>query len=139
VQIHLGCQETLGREKYVFRRNVGLKLKFIIPFFRAIRESREQGISDPDEIYLIHAGLGIAWAGVLVFDSVVFGMTLYKFIILPRANRVSIMDILLRDGERYHRWKLLFCLNLKIFQGQSTLGMLRFSFLIPSQMNAYTG
>ena len=33
------------------------------------------------------------------FDSIVFGMTLYKSIVLPRPNRVGIVDILFRDGE----------------------------------------
>jgi len=49
----------------------------------------------------MHTGLGVAWVGSFVFDSLVFGMTLFKFIILPRPNRVNIMDILFRDGELY--------------------------------------
>jgi hypothetical protein len=43
--------------------------------------------------------MAAAWAGMLVFDSLVFGMTLYKSIVLPRPNGVNILDILLRDGE----------------------------------------
>ena len=89
-------------------------------------------------IYSLHAGFGVAWAGVLVFDSLVFGMTLYKFIILPRPNRVNIMDILFRDGELYLALKLLF-LHLKISKGQSTSGRFHFSFLAFSRMNASTG
>ena len=45
--------------------------------------------------------MAAAWAGMLVFDLLVFCMTLYKSIILPRPNGVNIMDILLRDGELY--------------------------------------
>lgn len=44
---------------------------------------------------------GTAWAGMLVFDSLVFCMTLYQAIILPRPNGVNILDILLRDGAIY--------------------------------------
>ena len=46
-------------------------------------------------------GVGAAWAAMLVFDSLVFSMTLYKSIVLPRPNRMNILDILLRDGELY--------------------------------------
>ena len=50
---------------------------------------------------LTHTGFGAAWAGMLVFDSLVFCMTLYKSIVLPRPNGVNILDILLRDGVLY--------------------------------------
>jgi hypothetical protein len=50
---------------------------------------------------LAHAGTGAAWAGMLVFDSLVFCMTLYKSIVLSRLSGVNILDILLRDGELY--------------------------------------
>ncbi|KIM38074.1 hypothetical protein M413DRAFT_13036 [Hebeloma cylindrosporum] len=40
---------------------------------------------------------GIAWGGMVVFDSIVFGMTLYKSA-FSFPNRVNILDILLRDG-----------------------------------------
>jgi hypothetical protein len=45
------------------------------------------------------SGLGVAWVEMLVFDSLVFCMTLYKSVVLPRPNRVNMMDILFRDGE----------------------------------------
>jgi len=48
-----------------------------------------------------HTGLTVAWTGLLLFDSLVFGMTLYKSIVLLRLNRVDILDIFLRDGELY--------------------------------------
>ena len=52
--------------------------------------------------------MGAAWAGLLVFDTLVFCMTLYKALILPRPDGVNILDILLRDGE--------FCLPSDSFQ-----------------------
>jgi len=52
-------------------------------------------------LYLTHTGVGITWAAMVGFDSLVFGMTLYKSIIPPRPNRGNILDILLRDGEFY--------------------------------------
>ena len=50
---------------------------------------------------LTHTGLGAAWAGMLVFDALVFCMTLYKSIVLPRPIGVNILDPLFRDGELY--------------------------------------
>jgi hypothetical protein len=46
-------------------------------------------------------GLAACWAGMFFFDSLVFCMTLYKSVILPRPNGVNILDILFRDGELY--------------------------------------
>jgi hypothetical protein len=62
---------------------------------------------------LTHTGSGIAWAGLLVFDSLIFGMTLYKSIVLPRPNRVNILDILLRDGELYLSGNSFFLINIQ--------------------------
>ncbi|KIM38067.1 hypothetical protein M413DRAFT_30471 [Hebeloma cylindrosporum] len=45
--------------------------------------------------------LGAAWAGMLIFDSLVFCMTLYKSIVLPRPTGVNILHILFRDGAIY--------------------------------------
>ena len=45
--------------------------------------------------------MGSAWTATLIFDSLVFCMTLYKAIVLPRPNGVNILHILLRDGELY--------------------------------------
>jgi len=45
--------------------------------------------------------LGACWAGMLLFDSLVFCMTLYKSVVLPRPNGVNILDILFRDGVIY--------------------------------------
>jgi hypothetical protein len=53
------------------------------------------------DILTLTPGLGAAWAGMLVFDSLVFCMTLYKSIVLPRQSGVNILHILLRDGELY--------------------------------------
>ena len=48
-----------------------------------------------------HIGLGTTWAGgMVVLDSLVFFMTLYKSsIVIPRPHGGNILDILLRDGE----------------------------------------
>ena len=43
--------------------------------------------------------MGVAFTGVLVFDSFVFCMTLYKSIILSRQKGVKFLDIFVRDGE----------------------------------------
>jgi len=52
---------------------------------------------DHDEIYRPWPpiGFGIAWAELLVFDSLVFGMMLYKSIVrvLPCSNGVNILDV----------------------------------------------
>ena len=45
--------------------------------------------------------MGAVWAGLFVFDLLVFCMTLYKAFVLPRPNGVNIMDIFLRDGKFY--------------------------------------
>ncbi|KAF4616708.1 hypothetical protein D9613_008373 [Agrocybe pediades] len=45
--------------------------------------------------------LGVAWSGMLVFDFVVFGLTLYKSLTIPRTRGVDLLDILLRDGAIY--------------------------------------
>jgi hypothetical protein len=60
----------------------------------------------------VRTGFGAAWAGMLVFDSLVFCMTLYKSIVLPRPNGVNILDILLRDGELYLLRNLFSSFNL---------------------------
>ena len=49
-------------------------------------------------IHLDLTGMAAAWAGMLVLDSIVFGMTLYKSIAFPPLNGLSIVGILLRDG-----------------------------------------
>ncbi|KAJ3509914.1 hypothetical protein NLJ89_g4963 [Agrocybe chaxingu] len=42
-----------------------------------------------------------AWSGMLIFDSLVFGMTLYKSLTLPRLRGVNLISVLLRDGSMY--------------------------------------
>ncbi|KZV68339.1 hypothetical protein PENSPDRAFT_19744 [Peniophora sp. CONT] len=51
--------------------------------------------------------LAIAWSGVLVFDSAVFGLTAYR---TTRIGRGKLTSILLRDGALY--FVVLFCTNL---------------------------
>ena len=43
-------------------------------------------------------GLGAAWGGMLIFDALVFGMTLYKSLTLPRLRGVNLLSVLFRDG-----------------------------------------
>lgn len=40
----------------------------------------------------------MAWGGMLVFDILVFSMTLYKSLTLPRLKGVSLLSVLFRDG-----------------------------------------
>ncbi|VDC07451.1 unnamed protein product [Peniophora sp. CBMAI 1063] len=51
--------------------------------------------------------LAIAWSGVLVFDSAVFGLTAYRTL---RIGKGRLAMILLRDGALY--FVVLFCTNL---------------------------
>ena len=57
---------------------------------------------------LTDTGFAAAWAGMLVFDSLVFLMTLYKSMVLPHPNGLTISDILMRDGELLPRILILF-------------------------------
>jgi hypothetical protein len=66
-------------------------------------------------------GLGAAWAGMLAFDSLVFGMTLYKSVTLARTPGVDLLTILLRDGA--HILQLLNCLRLKILNAMFSLSL----------------
>ncbi len=43
----------------------------------------------------------MAWGGMLVFDVLVFLMTLYKSLTLPRLKGVSLLSVLFRDGMFY--------------------------------------
>ncbi|KAK0444565.1 uncharacterized protein EV420DRAFT_1648856 [Desarmillaria tabescens] len=47
------------------------------------------------------ARLGIAWCGMLVFDIMVFTLTLHKALQLQRAGGVNLLTLLLRDGSVY--------------------------------------
>ena len=76
---------------------------------------------------LTDTGFAAAWAGMLVFDLLVFCMTLYKSIVLPHPNGANIPDILMRDGELLaHTLYLLDLIN--IYKARSTSGGPRFSF-----------
>ncbi|KAK0219841.1 hypothetical protein IW262DRAFT_1460958 [Armillaria fumosa] len=50
---------------------------------------------------LTSTGLGIAWCGMLVFDIMVFTLTLHKALQLQRVGGVSLLTLLLRDGSVY--------------------------------------
>jgi len=51
------------------------------------------------KLTLTYTGFAAAWAGMLVFDLLVFCMTIYKSMLLPRPNGTNILGILIRDGE----------------------------------------
>ena len=74
-----------------------------------------KGICYLDNLWLTLTGtdFAAAWAGMLVFDSLVFCMTLYKSIVLPRPNGANILDILMRDGE------LLACTVILLLSGSN--------------------
>lgn len=40
----------------------------------------------------------MAWLGELVFDTLIFGMTLYKALTLPRVGGIGLLTVLMRDG-----------------------------------------
>ncbi|PPQ78264.1 hypothetical protein CVT25_011723 [Psilocybe cyanescens] len=48
--------------------------------------------SFPSLILHVFKGLGAAWGGMLVFDALVFGMTLYKSLSIPRTRGVSLIS-----------------------------------------------
>jgi hypothetical protein len=43
--------------------------------------------------------LAVAWAGLLVFDTLVFVMTVAKAILVGRSGDQTLIKILLRDGK----------------------------------------
>ncbi|KAJ3563058.1 hypothetical protein NP233_g9186 [Leucocoprinus birnbaumii] len=43
----------------------------------------------------------LAWTGELVFDILVFGMTLYKTLTLPRGGGIGLVSKIMRDGTMY--------------------------------------
>ena len=46
-----------------------------------------------------HTGLALAWGGQLVYDAVVFFLTLYKSILIVRTSHRPLISTLLRDGK----------------------------------------
>ncbi|CAK5277908.1 unnamed protein product [Mycena citricolor] len=50
--------------------------------------------------HTIHSGLAEAWAGMLVFDSMIFVLTLYKALSIE-TRRGDLLTVLVRDGTIY--------------------------------------
>jgi len=50
----------------------------------------------------------LAWTGVLIFDSVIFSLTLYKALTIGRE--IPLLDVIVRDGAMY--FSVLFVVNL---------------------------
>jgi len=59
----------------------------------------------------------LAWTGVLIFDIVIFSLTLYKALTIRRE--IPLLDVMVRDGAMY--FSVLFIVNLV------NILMLRFS------------
>ncbi|ESK87062.1 hypothetical protein Moror_11943 [Moniliophthora roreri MCA 2997] len=55
------------------------------------------------------SGLGLAWAGMLIFDTMIFCLTLYRALSMRRVSR-SLLTILLRDGTVY--FAVMICVSL---------------------------
>ena len=89
VQGHsIGCASNLSRE-IIVRRDAGFNLMSLQ--YNTLSLSSELFVSCAIKgrqhiLTLPRTGFGAAWAGMLVFDSLVFCMTLYKSIVLPRPN-----------------------------------------------------
>lgn len=49
-----------------------------------------------------YPGLGAAWGGLLVFDTLVFVMTVYKSMLLRQASVMDLLTLMLRDGELHN-------------------------------------
>ncbi|KAJ4468700.1 hypothetical protein J3R30DRAFT_1593633 [Lentinula aciculospora] len=45
--------------------------------------------------------LALVWGGMLLFDFLVFSMTLYKALTLQRDGRMTLLSVLIRDGTIY--------------------------------------
>jgi len=44
----------------------------------------------------------MTWIGELVFEFLVFGMTLYKTLTLPRGAGIGLLSRIIRDGMNLH-------------------------------------
>jgi hypothetical protein len=52
--------------------------------------------------FFLPEGLGAAWSGLLLFDTLVFIMTLYKSVSSEWGGNATLFKILLRDGCLYY-------------------------------------
>ncbi|KAI6040475.1 hypothetical protein EDC04DRAFT_3111054 [Pisolithus marmoratus] len=46
-------------------------------------------------------GIAIAWSGQMTFDAVVFVLTLWRTLRVPRLGNRTLLDVFIRDGECY--------------------------------------
>jgi len=56
-------------------------------------------LSRPAVHIAVLAGFAAAWAGLLVFDIIVFGMTVAKAIRVGRMGDRTLIIVLLQDGQ----------------------------------------
>ena len=50
-------------------------------------------------VYLHNTDLTAAWGAMLGFDLIIFSLTLFKALTVPRVGRRSLFDIIIRDGK----------------------------------------
>ncbi|KAF8908526.1 hypothetical protein CPB84DRAFT_1766837 [Gymnopilus junonius] len=101
--VAVGCWAVLGGKKETFP-------DVLIPTGCASSLTRYQATR-----------LGAAWGGLLFFDTLVFGMTLYKAFSFPHAKEITLLTVLLRDGA------VFFCIMVAANLGN----MLTFMFGTP--------
>ena len=71
---------------------------------------------------LIHfnPGYAIAWSGSLVFDALIFGLTVYQALVQHQRTGSSLLGLMLRDGDSQQSFSCL--IPTLITQVQYTLG-----------------
>uniref|UniRef100_A0A8H7XPW1 DUF6533 domain-containing protein n=1 Tax=Psilocybe cubensis TaxID=181762 RepID=A0A8H7XPW1_PSICU len=82
--VAIGCWSILGGKKFPKAPEI------IVPIGCAASLTHYQAVR-----------LGAAWGGMLVFDFIIFGLTLYKSLSIPRTIGVSLISVLMRDGAIY--------------------------------------
>ena len=99
VDPRIGCPTALAYSSYVTYLYVRRVIRLLIGFSQ--QQLYTYALSSSTIIFatlISFAGLGAAWGGMLVFDTMVFTLTLYKAITIRRSS-VSFLTILFRDGK----------------------------------------
>ncbi|KAL5476769.1 hypothetical protein ACEPAI_2955 [Sanghuangporus weigelae] len=101
----LGCHPLIAREEYVFSPPFPLIINDInellgpsvsFPFINI--GGRESNLISLDN----ETGLAAAWGGLLLFDSVIFTLTLVKAIAIWKLGTRRLFHVLVRDGTIYY-------------------------------------
>lgn len=72
-----------------------------IAIYRALSVYTHSAVLDP--INDPSLGFGGAWGGMLVFDALVFILTVYKTFTIRWTSRLNLLTLILRDGESHIR------------------------------------